>query len=158
MYLNKEQCTLWLIREKMLHIHKNKKIHIWAQDFPRLYMQPNRLSAHGKNEIAIRLVINECNPFYQTILVNIHLYIMFLLSHAWKVQQCHPHVLHLSLSFSRFPQSKYLVCQRGYVSRCSCLSLCFNRLTPGFPCQCQSNSPALIRAALRCVTDCSVSP
>lgn len=55
------------------------------------------------------------------------------------------------------PQSKYLVCQCGHVSRCSCLSLCFNRLTPGFPHQCQSNTPALIPAALRCVTDCSVS-
>lgn len=55
------------------------------------------------------------------------------------------------------PQSKYLVCQCGHVSRCSCLSLCFSRLTPGFPHQCQSNSPALIPAALRCVTGCSVS-
>lgn len=55
------------------------------------------------------------------------------------------------------PQSKYLVCRCGHVSRCSCLSLCFNRLTPGFPHQCQTNTPALIPAALRCVTDCSVS-
>lgn len=47
---------------------------------------------------------------------------------------------------------------RAAVCRCSCLSLCFNRLTPGFPHQRHSNSPALIPAALRCVTDCSVSP
>lgn len=49
---------------------------------------------------------------------------------------------------------------RAAVCGCSCLSLCFNRLTPGFPPprQRHSNSSALIPAAFRCVTDCSVSP
>lgn len=99
-----------------------------------------------------------CNLFYYTSWVHIHLWKRFVLLHAWTTWQCHLQVLYQGLSSSLSPQSKYLVCQHGHVSRCSCLSLCFNRLTPGFPHQCQSNTPALIRTALRCVTDCSVSP
>lgn len=56
----------------------------------------------------------------------------------------HGHVTFMSYtdtpSLSISPQSKYLACQGGYVRRCSCLSLCFNKLTPCFPHQCQSNA------------------
>lgn len=51
------------------------------------------------------------------------------------------------------PQSKYVACQRGRVSSCSCLSS-FQR-TDSIS---VTVTPALIPAALRCVTDCSVSP